>query len=79
MMRKIRRQPPKPAEEHIPVIRMDEVPLRDAIKALTKQASLTYRLDPSVNLFTPTGKEITVSVRWDKYHSDPALKGNPGQ
>jgi len=63
----------------ITLITMDDVPLTDAIKNLSRQAGLNYILDPKVNFgqVGPDGKtpmaQPTVSIRWENVTAEQAL------
>src|SRR5207245_1698713 len=62
----------------IPVIQMDDVPLRDAIKNLARATDQNFILDP--RLSGPwdgpdgrVGREPTVTVRWENLSAGQAL------
>lgn len=63
----------------ITLITMDDVPLTDAIKNLSRQAGLNYILDPKVTFgqLGPDGKtplpQPTVSIRWENVTAEQAL------
>ena len=62
----------------IPLIVMDDVPLTDAIKNLSRQAGLNYILDPKVAFGQPgpDGRPIpqpSVSIRWENVTAAQAL------
>jgi len=55
--------------EAVPMIQFEDVPLRDAIKALARQAKLNYLLDPAVlaSFAGPDGQsanEPVITARW---------------
>lgn len=62
-------------KERIPQVIMKDVPLRDAIKNLARQAQLNYILDPHIvaedGIFP---KEPTVSFRWQNITAEEALQ-----
>jgi type II secretory pathway component GspD/PulD (secretin) len=63
----------------ITLITMDDVPLTDAIKNLSRQAGQNYILDPKVSFgqVGPDGKtpmaQPTVSIRWENVTAEQAL------
>lgn len=63
----------------ITLITMDDVPLTDAIKNLSRQAGLNYILDPKVSFgqVGPDGKtpmpQPSVSIRWENVTAEQAL------
>ncbi|HWH71697.1 MAG TPA: hypothetical protein VNT26_20150 [Candidatus Sulfotelmatobacter sp.] len=62
----------------IPLIVMDDVPLTDAIKNLTRQAGLNYMLDPKVTFGQPgadgrPAPQPVVSIRWENVTAEQAL------
>jgi type II secretory pathway component GspD/PulD (secretin) len=62
----------------IPLIVMDDVPLTDAIKNLTRQAGINYLLDPKIGFgqIGPDGKptaQPNVSIRWENITAEQAL------
>ncbi|HWY85391.1 MAG TPA: hypothetical protein VNX28_01635 [Gemmataceae bacterium] len=56
----------------IPLIVIDEVPLKDTIKALARQDNLNYALQPGTDLDRP-GSRAYVSVRWTNITAHDAL------
>ncbi len=63
----------------IPLILMDEIPLTDAIRNLTRQASLNFILDPKVQFGQPgpDGKPMpqpSVTLRWNNVTAQQALQ-----
>jgi hypothetical protein len=64
--------------EAIPMIQMDNVPLKDAIRNLARQTGKNYILDP--RLCSPwvgpdgkPGREPSVTVRWENLSAEEAL------
>ena len=62
----------------IPLIRMDDVPLDEAVKSLARQAGVTYALDPAVDISRagmagPTTPQPSVNIRWEKLTGKQAL------
>jgi hypothetical protein len=67
----------QPAET-IPEIKMDEVPLTDAIKNLARQAGLNYIFDPRlsgawIGAGGKPGREPSVNVHWENITAEEAL------
>jgi hypothetical protein len=69
----------KNAQQIIPLIVMDNVPLLDAVRNLARQIELNFLLDPNL-LANPTGPdgscvpEPSVSVRWENVTAREALE-----
>jgi hypothetical protein len=64
-----------PKAVRIPLIQMEGVPLRDAIRNLARQANLNYILDPRiVGSFGIFHKEPSLTVRWENITAEDALK-----
>jgi hypothetical protein len=65
-------------QETIPLIQMDNVPLKDAIRNLARQARLNFILDPKLDgpweaADGQPGREPTVTARWENLSSEQAL------
>src|SRR5256885_12626138 len=65
------------ADDVIPLIRIDDVPLADAIKTLARQSNLNYILDPHVpgSDFGPgrLAPKISVTASWTNVTAQAAL------
>ena len=64
--------------ETIPLIQMDNVPLKDAIRNLARQAGLNFILDPKLDgpwevADGKPGREPTVNARWENLSTEQAL------
>src|SRR5512142_2417901 len=62
-------------QETIPLIQMENVPLKDAIRNLARQAGLNYILDPKLDgsWEVAGGREPSVNARWENLTADQAL------
>ncbi len=71
-------QQPAKAQQTIPLIQMEDVPLKDAIRNLARQAGLNYILDPKLEgpwegAAGKPGREPLVTARWENLTADEAL------
>ena len=57
----------------LPLVRMEEVPLEDAIKNLARQAGVAYALDPSVHLVGGWNPLPSVNLRFENITAKKAL------
>jgi len=61
------------ADAVIPVIRMENVPLRVAIEDLARRAGINYILDPGIKYDSPGDPEPKISVHWTGITAKQAL------
>jgi type II secretory pathway component GspD/PulD (secretin) len=64
------------ANEVVPLIVIDEVPLTDAIRNLARQSNLNFQFDPRLTAVGPDGKptnQPTVSIRFENVTAQEAL------
>ncbi len=74
----VRGQQAAKPHETIPLIQMENVPLKDAIRNLARQAGLNYILDPRLEgpwevADGKPGREPPVNARWENLSADQAL------
>jgi hypothetical protein len=62
---------PAPADEVIPLIEMDNVPLPEAIRQIARQAHLNVLLDPRLSAAPHNG--TLISFRWQNVTAKEAL------
>ena len=65
-------------QETIPLIQMENVPLKDAIRNLARQAGLNFILDPKLDgpweaADGKSGREPSVDARWENVTAEQAL------
>ena len=63
----------EPQEPLEPVVVMNDLPLKDAIEKLAREAKLNCTIDSKVNSMNSKGKPILISVRWEKVTARDAL------
>ena len=59
-----------PTGEIVPLIVIDDVPLLDAVKNLTRQASLNFQFDPRVNTMS---NQPNITIRFENVTAEDAL------
>jgi hypothetical protein len=57
----------------IPLIQIEDVPLRDAVSTLARQTGQNFILDPRVGTAGQSGRQPSVSFRWENLTAEQAL------